>query len=97
MLNFKSWLAEVDANADLGSVLKGATVTLIGKEPEKASAPKIVTQLVKDPIVKRASDESLDPITIDPKKLGNYVTGEIKKARDQKIRDQKAAAIAGKT
>ena len=95
MLNFKSWLANEDA--DLGSVLKGATVTLIGDDPEKASAPKIVTQLVKDQNVKKASDASLDPVAIDPKKLGSYVQGEIKKAKDQKVRDQKAAAMAGKT
>lgn len=93
MLNFKIWLAKEDA--DLSSVLKGATITLIGKDATKASAPKIVTQLVKDPNVKQASDKSLDPVAIDPKKLGSFVQNQIKTAIEQQKKDQKAAAMAG--
>lgn len=95
MLNFKSWLAEVDAkNPDLGSVLKGATVTLIGNNPATASATQIVNQLVKDKNVQKASQESPDPVTIDPKKLKTFVQNQINTATGQQ---QKAAAMAGKT
>ena len=92
MLNFKDWLAK--ENTDLTSVLKGTIVTLMGKDPSKASAPKIATQVIKDPNVKKASDASEDPVAIDSKKLGNYVQGEIKKAAEQQRKDAQKSTMA---
>jgi hypothetical protein len=97
MLNFKDWLTKENADAaatDLTSILKGTTVTLLGKDPKTAKASDVANKVMQNKDVKKASDASLDPIAVDGKKLVGFVQNQIKNAIDQQQRDSQKAMVA---